>query len=59
MTNHLNQTLKRIRSVKEAKKFLKAEGIHSMIKWQKKKKTFLIQTNGQRSRVSNIYKTIN
>lgn len=59
------KTLKRIRTVKKAKKFLKEEMdiLHPsrkrnvMVRWDKKMNSFLVETiHGQRIRVFDIYK---
>ena len=57
--------MKRIRTVKRAKQFLKNEmdsldpskKRYTMIRWDKKKKSFLVDTrHGQRVRIFDIYK---
>jgi hypothetical protein len=59
--------MKRIRTVKRAKQFLKSEmdylhptkKRYTMIRWDKKKKSFLVETlSGQRVRIFDIYKNI-
>lgn len=58
----MSNNLKRIRTVKAAKKILKAEKDHMgrpryrMIRWQNNKKSFLVETtSGQRSRIFDVY----